>query len=180
MTRARRIGAGNPAQPLYYAIVAHARQPVFYRDLGVPDTVDGRFDMIVLHAVLVFLRLRGDPVAAPLVDDLFDALFADLDRSLREMGLGDMRVGKRVRQMARGFYGRAQAYDRALAGSEPLEDALRRNLYGTVAPPEDAVAAMAAYVRAASDAVAGRSLADLGAADTGFPVPEGAGVEPGR
>lgn len=179
MNTPARTGAANPAQPLYYAIVAHARQPMFYRDFGVPDTVDGRFDMIVLHAVLVFLRLRGDPAAAPLVDDLFDVMFADLDRSLREMGVGDISVGRRVRQMARGFYGRAQAYDRALNGSEQLEEALRRNLYGTVTPQDEAVAAMAVYVRNASDAVAGRSVADLAAAELGFPKP-GAGAAPKR
>ena len=164
-------GVINPAQPLYFALVAQARQPEFYRDFGVPDTIDGRYDMIVLHAALIFRRLRGAADAGTLSDDLFEVMFADLDRSLREMGLGDVGVGKRVRQMARGFYGRATAYDRALDGEDSLDEALRRNVYGTVQPEPGDVASLAAYVRAADAVLKVRTVADLVAAEPGLPSP---------
>lgn len=162
---------GNPAQDLYFSLVGHARQPGFYRDCGVPDTVDGRYDMIVLHAVLLFRRMRAEPEEAEFADQLFEVLVADLDRSLREMGQGDMSVGKRVRQMARGFYGRAESYDRALDGAEDLENSLRRNLFGTVEPAEEHVAAMAAYVRSAVEQLERVTAAQIRAAEPGFPPP---------
>lgn len=112
----------------YEAIVAAARHPVFYADWGVPDTLDGRFDMISLHAFLVLDRLKGSQQAfrQALVDELFD----DMDRSLREMGVGDISVGKKVRKMAEVFYGRVAAYDLALAGPEGgLKAAIARNIF---------------------------------------------------
>ena len=157
------------ARDLYFAVVARARDPALYRAFGVPDTIDGRFEMIVLHAILVFRRLRDDPAGAELSDGLFETMTDDFDRSLREMGLGDVRVGKRVRQMARGFYGRAQAYDRGLAAAEPLEEAVRRNVFGTVAPTAEQVAAMADYVRRAAAALDRAALADLLAARLELP-----------
>ena len=95
------------AAGLYGAVVAQARQVVFYRDLGVPDTVDGRFELIVLHMVLLLRRLNreGDDGAA-LRQALFDVLLDDMDRSLREMGVGDLGVGRRVKAMGKAFYGR--------------------------------------------------------------------------
>ena len=168
------FGVGrNPAHDLYFAIVAHCRRPGFYRDCGVPDSVIGRFEMIVLHVGLVVRRLRTidagkseqSAEALELSDRLFEVLIADLDRSLREMGEGDISVGKRVRQMARGFYGRAEAYDRGLA------DALGRNLFGTVEVGADQVAAMAAYVRDAADRLAAAPLATFRATMPEFPPP---------
>lgn len=137
------------AQSLYAAIVDQARLPGFYRDMGVPDTLDGRFDMIVLHAFLALHRLKRDGQAqGPVGQALFDLMFADMDASLREIGVGDLSVGKKVKQMATGFYGRVAAYEQGLAaGDATLEEALRRNLYGTVAPAPAHVAAMARYVR---------------------------------
>src|SRR5699024_11029546 len=143
------------AQALYRAVVEQARQSVFFTDCGVPDTVDGRFEAIVLHAHLVFRRLAreaSDSVATTLSQDLFNLMFADMDQNLREMGVGDPSVGKKVRAMAEALYGRAAAYDAGLrAGEAELVSALRRNLYGTVAPDEAAVRRMAAYVRAADE-----------------------------
>ena len=165
----RRGRPRSRARDLYFAVVARARDPALYRTFGVPDTIDGRFEMIVLHAILVFRRLRGDPAGAELSDGLFETMTDDFDRSLREMGLGDVRVGKRVRQMARGFYGRAQAYDRGLAAAEPLEEAVRRNVFGTVAPTAEQVAAMADYVRRAAAALDRAALADLLAARLELP-----------
>lgn len=148
----------DKAHALYLSAVAQARQPVFYRDYGVPDSVDGRFELIVLHVFLLLQPLNklarrdGAPrLSAPAGDiaqALFDGMFADMDRSLREMGVSDIAVGKRVKHMAKSFYGRAAAYEEALAGSDALlADALRRNLFGTVDPAAADVAAMADYFR---------------------------------
>jgi cytochrome b pre-mRNA-processing protein 3 len=118
----------SPERSCYEAIVAAARHPVFYADWGVPDTLDGRFDMITLHTFLVLDRLKGEEQAFR--QGLVDELFADMDRSLREMGVGDLSVGKKVRKMAEVFYGRVAAYDQALAGAPgALEAALARNIF---------------------------------------------------
>lgn len=177
----RRIRARRepPAgRTLYFAVLAQSRLPAFYGSFSVPDTVPGRFDMVVLHAALVFRRLRVIGVEARrLSDEMFDAMTADLDRSMREVGIGDQGVSKRMKVMAGSFYGRAQAYERALSEAESLEDALRRNLYGTVTVGDDTVARMAAYVRAAAAAVDAQSLADLREGRTGFPsTPYSAGT----
>src|SRR5512135_2803202 len=100
------------ATRLYDAIVSQARRPEFYEGGGVPDSIDGRFELIVLHAYLVLRRLRAAGGAGePLAQALVDVLFADLDASLREMGAGDLGVGKRVKRMATAFYGRIGAYE---------------------------------------------------------------------
>ena len=166
-------GAREPARArtLYFAIAAHARDAAFYRELGVPDTFDGRFDVLVLHMALVFRRLHGEAGAGAFADALFEVLLADLDRSLREIGVSDTRVGKRVRQMARAFYGRAEAYGKALAGAAPLAQALERNLYGNVEADAAQVTAMADYVRAAAAALEGHGLADFRAGRPGLPAP---------
>jgi cytochrome b pre-mRNA-processing protein 3 len=118
----------SPERSCYEAIVAAARHPVFYADWGVPDTLDGRFDMIALHAFLVLDRLKGTEQAFR--QALVDELFADMDRSLREMGVGDLSVGKKVRKMAEVFYGRLAAYDQALtARPVALEAAIARNVF---------------------------------------------------
>lgn len=115
-------------EALYAAIVAAARQPKFYAEWGVPDTVDGRFDMIVLHLYLVLDRLRSEPL--DFRQSLSSLFFADMDRSIREMGAGDLSVGKKVRRMAEAFGGRVEAYERARAeGPMAIEQALTRNVY---------------------------------------------------
>ncbi len=143
-----------PVRALHAAIVAQARQPAFYAGHGVPDSLDGRFDMVVLHAYLAFRRLRalGDSGEA-VSQQLFDLIFDDMDANLREIGVGDLSVGKKVKKMAQAFFGRASAYDAGLeagAGPEVLEQALRRNVYGTVADPAQAdLAWLAGYTRSA-------------------------------
>lgn len=136
------------ARQLYTQVVDQARQPAFYRDLGVPDTIDGRFEMIVLHMVMMLRALRRDgDDGIELGQLVFDVMMDDMDSSLREMGVGDLGVGRRVKAMAQGFYGRATAYEAALAtDEETLDQALRRNLYATAEPVEDDVAAMIVYV----------------------------------
>ena len=139
------------ARTLYEGIVAQARQPGFYRHCGVPDTVDGRFELIALHAFLVLHRLKADPEdTEDLGQALFDTMFDDMDQSLRELGAGDLGVGLRVKRMAQGLYGRIAAYEAGLSAPvTELEAALRRNLFGTVTPEPEQVAAMAAYLRSA-------------------------------
>ena len=151
----------EPAQGLYAGIVAQARRPEFFLACGLPDTVDGRFDLLVLHVFLVMHRLKQDRVqTAELSQALFDVFFQDMDESLRELGAGDMGVGRRIKAMAEGFYGRVLAYEQALAqGDQALEDCVRRNLYGATDGEREQVRAVALYIR---DAVA--SLADQGLA----------------
>lgn len=143
------------AHDLYTAIIEQSRLPVFYVKAAVPDTLDGRFDLIVLHAFAVMRRLKQ--VSAPWTEDaralsqaLFDLMFDDMDQNLRELGVGDMSVGKKVKQMARAFYGRVSAYDTGLDSDDAaLKEALARNLYGTL--PEAVAPAvldgMASYLR---------------------------------
>lgn len=166
--------ADETAVALYRNIVGQARQPAFYRDHGVPDSLDGRFDMIVLHAFLVMRRLKRIPGAAAqkLSQQLFDLLFADMDSNLREIGVGDLGVGKRVKKMAQAFYGRVEAYETGLAASssEALEEALKRNLYGTVteAPPAG-LAAMADYLQRADRILVEQPDTEIMAGKPAFP-----------
>jgi cytochrome b pre-mRNA-processing protein 3 len=168
----RRDRQAGAARELYGRIVAAARQPAFYSALSVPDSVDGRFELVALHLFLVLHRLKhaGEPAAAALAQSLFDTAFADMDASLREMGAGDLGVGRRVKQMATGFYGRAAAYEEGLAETAGLEAALRRNLYGTVEPAPAELAAMARYLRAAAESLAHQSTQTLGEGRVEFPA----------
>jgi cytochrome b pre-mRNA-processing protein 3 len=122
-----------PSVELVYGdIVAAARLPRLYSAMGVPDTVMGRFDMLALHVVLVLRRLRElPPPAESLAQELVDRFFADLDSSLREIGIGDVSVPKKIKKLGQAFYGRAEAYEKALSEDTPadaLEKALARNI----------------------------------------------------
>ena len=122
--------------------------PVFYERYAVPDTIDGRYEMIALHCFMVMKRLHRE-AQAPLAQKLFDAFFVNMDRSLREIGIGDLGVPKHMKRMMQGFNGRRQSYQDALDGDdrEALKAALVRNVYGTIDAPSDAVlSAMADYV----------------------------------
>ncbi len=162
---------------LYLALVGQARREGFYRNCGVPDSVDGRFDMIALHAFLVLRRLNmeGERVAA-FSQALFDYMFADMDVSLREMGVGDLSVSKKVKHMARSFYGRVVAYEHGLAAADDavLTEALRRNLYGTVEATPQHLARMAAYVRREAVALADRPVEELLSGTVAFGPPPAA------
>ena len=137
-------------QHLYVRLVERSREPEFYLNCGVPDTFDGRFDMLVLHVFMILDRLAGQGEREDaLVQALIDRLFADMDVTLREMGVGDLSVGKKVKRMAEAFYGRSRAYHEGLASADDdaLADALRRNLYRTADGTPSQVAAMAEYIR---------------------------------
>jgi cytochrome b pre-mRNA-processing protein 3 len=137
------------ADALYGSAVQQARLPVFYDRMGVPDTVDGRFDMIAIHVFLVLRRLRrGDETCQATAQALFDAMFEDMDRCLRELGAGDLGVGRRVKTMAKAFYGRIAAYDLGLDGNgESLADAVQRNVFRGEADTAARAADLAAYMR---------------------------------
>jgi cytochrome b pre-mRNA-processing protein 3 len=100
----RRNRHRETALRLYQSIVDQARNPVFFTYFGVPDTFDGRFELVALHGFLVFNRLKAEgDKAADLAQELFDVMFTDFDRSLREMGVGDLGVGRHIKTMAQGF-----------------------------------------------------------------------------
>lgn len=174
----RAPGEARAASVLYDAIVAQAREPRFFSALGVPDTLDGRFETVVLHVFLVAQRLKSEPskAAAGLSRALLESFVTDMDRSLREMGAADLGVGRRVTAMAEGLYGRLKAYETALAesGDAALEAALRRNLYGTVVAPDDAaLETVCGYVRRQQAALAGQAFAALEAGQVEFLAPPG-------
>lgn len=148
---------------LYGVIVAQARRPEFYEEFGIADTVEGRFDMIVLHLAVVLRRLKREPHGAALGRALLDAFARDMDHNLREMGVGDLTVPKQMKRMMEAFYGRSRSYESALAGDDAaaLEQALARNVFAGGAA--GGVARLAAYVRHAAeqlDAVDGAQFLD--------------------
>ena len=154
------------AKSLYEEIVRTGRRPIFYEELEVPDSVDGRFEMISLHAVLVMLRLEdiGTAEAAVLSQALFDEMFRDMDRSLREMGISDLAVPKHMKRMLQGFNGRAKAYRDAIKGAntKELKEAIRRNVYGTVDNIEEAFQdRLARYIQTQWDHMKGKNFKDF-------------------
>ncbi len=147
-----------PAQQLYLAAVAQARQPALYLGYGVPDTLDGRFDMTALHVFLLLYRLRTEGEGTRrLGQALFDYMFGDMDRSLRELGVGDLRVARKIKPMVEAFQGRAQAYREALQARDEaaLAEALHRNVYRN--EPTAHAPALAGYVRRQVDHLASQS-----------------------
>jgi|APCry1669189241_1035207.scaffolds.fasta_scaffold02080_3 cytochrome b pre-mRNA-processing protein 3 len=158
---------------LYAVIVQHARLAGFYRDLGVPDTVDGRFELLTLYMTLVTRRLRVMASPGPdIAQDLVDLTFGQFEAALREMGVGDISVPKRMKVMAGAFLGRASAYDQALrSGDRPgLETALTRNLYGKSPTPLNAVEKIADNVLQSVEALENLSMDAYIAGQLPFPV----------
>ena len=159
---------------LYGMIVAQARAAAFYRIYSVPDTVNGRFEMVVLHTVLVLRRLESEPdPVRRLGQALFDRFCEDMDGSLREMGVGDLAVPDKMRKIGEAFYGRQAVYAAALAAPdpEPLIAALARNVFGA----EAGLGAIrtATYVRAAAGLLAEQDGQALVRGELDFPAPEG-------
>lgn len=159
-------------EALYGAIVAQARNPVFYRDLAVADTVNGRLDLLMLHLVLVFERLsHGDDAARATGQAVFDRFCQDMDDHLREDGVSDLKVPKDMKRMASAFFGRHRAYISALRDGdrEALRAALRRNVFSD----RDSVGlnAVAAYVEAAAQALQSQDSAAVGSGRIDWPDP---------
>jgi cytochrome b pre-mRNA-processing protein 3 len=149
--RARRAHA-EAAHRLYDEVVKQARTPRLYSELGVPDTPEGRFEMVALHAALLMRRLRaaGGPGRA-LGQALFDLMFADMDASMRELGVGDLGVGKQVQRLAGQFYARLAALDDAFGKDDmsALGPILRANVYhGGPAPSGEQVATLGEHLAA--------------------------------
>lgn len=153
----------NPVRTVYEAIVAQARQADLYSELAVPDTLDGRFDMIILHndAVMCHMQAGEEPDKA-FAQALIDEVFRDMDRSLREMGVGDMGVGKRVKKMASVYYGRANAYANArVEGEASLAAALVRNVFEGDESRAPSARRLASYTGLMHDAVGAMDRAEI-------------------
>ena len=168
----RRSARSDTISSLYGTIVAQARLPSFYRDYAVADTINGRFDLLVLHLGLVLSRLE-EAGLRELGQGLFDRFCQDMDHNLREMGIGDMSVPKEMQRMGEAFYGRTQAYRTALAADDPkaLPEALGRNIYGNAPVMRGAAGRLAAYMREAVRDLEGQSPADLRAGQLRLPDP---------
>jgi cytochrome b pre-mRNA-processing protein 3 len=170
----RRRAENRTIASLYGMIVAQARSPAFYADYGVPDTVAGRFDLIVLHLVLLLRRLaRAQGSTRSLGQRLFDTFCRDLDDNLREMGVGDLAVPKHMRHFAEAFYGRQAAYLAALdaADQRDFEKALARNILQRTAGDGTAVR-LARYARAVIRELDAQEEGALMRGEVAFPKPE--------
>jgi len=166
-----RMRAPEPPRQLYESIVAQARQPVFYTDFAVADDVEGRFEMIVMHLVLVLDRTQqlGDHGRAA-GQALFNHFFRDMDRSLREMGTGDLVVPKRIRRMAENVYGRADVYRAVLANDDlpALEAAIDRNVRPAAV---GSASCLAQYMKASRKALQALNLDALLGGQIGWAKP---------
>ncbi|MGI9364506.1 MAG: ubiquinol-cytochrome C chaperone family protein [Rhizobiaceae bacterium] len=164
--------SGSLAHALYGTVVARARDPLFYTDYGVPDTFDGRFELLTMHLFIVHNRLKHEDQESRRVSQLiFDAFIDDMDAALREAGVGDQTVPKRIAKMTQVFYGRTGAYEAALESREivpALADVIARNMFPeeeTMGKEQDLAIYMAWQVRdmnakLASGLLAGRVLFD--------------------
>lgn len=170
----KRLFGVNPAKEagraLYSTCVAHARQPIFYAEWQVPDTVEGRFEIYALHVILVLDRLKahGDQ-ASETGQALFDSLLRGLDDGLREMGVGDLSVGKKMRKLGEALYGRAKNASAALSllpDVTDLEAFLKRTVYADT--PDADASALTQWVVKAHAALAGQDIATILAGDVAF------------
>ena len=164
--------AVQAGRALFRALSAQARRPVFYAGLGVPDTVEGRFELYVVHLVLVLHRLKGQGAqAAETSQAVFDTFLRNLDEGLRDMGVGDLSVGKKMRKLGEALYGRIKAYDRALAADAPAADLdalVARTIYRDAPPPS--ARELAPYIRAAVGRLKAQRLDDVMQARVDWPA----------
>jgi cytochrome b pre-mRNA-processing protein 3 len=168
--RKPRLAPRGTIEAIYGMIVTQAREPVFYQDLGVPDTVNGRFDLLLVHLWMILRRLRQVEGGAEAAQALFDHFCNDMDANLREMGVGDLAVPKRMLAFGEAFYGRSAAYDLALTDSgEALAQAFCKNILegGDI----DNARHLATYAEAAIARLDGIDDAALLAASWRFPSP---------
>lgn len=163
----------QPARQLYASAFNQARNSGFYMEYGVPDTLDGRFDLLLLHLFLVIHRMKNEGrKGAQLAQALFDVAFADVDQGLRENGIGDMGVPKHMRRMMLAFNGRVHSYAQALETGD-MEAALARNLYGTLENQDASVLKrMSAYVQSSGDALEKQRTQDIFEGRIEFFLPE--------
>jgi cytochrome b pre-mRNA-processing protein 3 len=155
----RKTVAPEAVAEAYRSIVAQSRQVKFYADWGVADTVTGRFDMVSLHLALYLRRLKGDAGAREFGQALVELFFRDMDRSVRELGVTDLGVPKKIKTMGNVFYGLVAALDPALdSGTANVEEVLARNVYGA---PHPGTAHLAAYLLDESSRLAALPTAAL-------------------
>lgn len=162
------------ASSLYGAIVAQARRPALYAGLGVPDSVAGRFEMVLLHTILVTRRLASAAEAGRKAGQgVFDLFCQDMDHSLREMGVGDLTVPKKMRKVGEAYFGRAAVYEPGLAAGDAavLAEPIGRTVFAEEAGP-GAAEALAAYAVAAAETLKAQDEEAIAAAGPGFPDPE--------
>jgi cytochrome b pre-mRNA-processing protein 3 len=165
-----RVPLRGTIEAIYGMIVTQAREPSFYRELAVPDTVNGRFDLLVLHLWMILRRLKLLEGGARLCQALFDCFCDDMDGNLREMGVGDLTVPKRMQAFGEAFYGRTAAYDLALSeGTDALAQALCRNILN--GEQIENARRLARYTEAAMAALAALDDAALRSASFNFPPP---------
>jgi cytochrome b pre-mRNA-processing protein 3 len=159
------------ASRLYGALAPQARNPEFYGPrFGVPDTLEGRFDLLILHAFLVMERLQAEEDGPAINQALFDEMFRHLDLNLREIGVQDLGVGRRIKAMAEAFNGRTTAYRAALAGQgEPLALAIQRNVYGDEPAASAGADRLAVYCMSVMAGFRGQSTPSILAGRLGFP-----------
>lgn len=168
--RKPRLAPPGTIETIYGMIVTQAREAPFYQDLGVPDTVNGRLDLLLLHLWMVLRRLRPIDGGVELAQALFDRFCADMDANLREMGVGDLAVPKRMRAFGEAFYGRSAAYDLALSDSSAaLAEALCRNILE--GKTMENARRLASYTEAAIGRLADTDDAALRAGRWTFPSP---------
>lgn len=134
----------QPAHVAYVALVTQARKPFFYQECGVADSLDGRFDVIVLHIFLLTQRLKSE--SPEFLRAIWEVFFSDMDRSLREMGASDTGIGKRIKKMVQAFYGRIDSYEKTVANEAEFKESLTRNLYRGSAVEETQLAYLISYV----------------------------------
>jgi cytochrome b pre-mRNA-processing protein 3 len=154
---------------LHHSIVEQAMRPDFYYEGGVRDSFSGRFEMTSLHAALVFRRLRKAGAAGrELTQEVTNALFDGFDEALRDIGTGDLSVGKKIRKMGEAYYGRAKAYDRALA-PDAGDGALQKELVKNLGLSEAEGARFARYVRLVEDTLERHENSQLLASEVNWP-----------
>jgi len=156
----RKTVAPDAVEQAYRSIVAQSRQEQFYAQWGVADSVTGRFDMVSLHLALYLYRLKGEPTARDFAQALVELFFKDMDHSVRELGVTDLGVPKKVKTMGKMFYGLTGALDPALDSGMPanVEAVLVRNVYGAANP---GAAQLAAYLLGEAARLAAQPTATL-------------------
>ena len=175
--RKPRLAPRGTIEAIYGMIVTQAREPLFYRDLAVPDTVNGLFDLLLMHLWLVLRRLKSAEAGQGLSQALFDHFCNDMDDNLRELGVSDLKVPKKMQAFGEAFYGRTAAYDMALTeGGEAFAQALCKNILN--GENIEQARRLAAYAEAAMAALDRQGEAALMSGSFKFPSPEQAGAQP--
>jgi cytochrome b pre-mRNA-processing protein 3 len=179
---ARRRSEREAAERIYAACREAARRPALYLELGVPDTLDGRFEMMAFALFPVLDRLMHAPGEEPELARLVsESLVDDMDAVFREMGMADTAVPKRMKTLYRSFAGRMSAYRQGMEGGEAaLAEAVARNVFPD-APPDERAQDLATYLKAATEVLAAADISDLRRGAVPFPeIGSGGEGNPGR